>query len=357
MYVVVPAGGSGTRLWPLSRATSPKFLHALTGDHRSLLQTTVDRLAPLTAPERTFVVTGAAHAVAVARQLPLLPDHNVLVEPAPRESAPAIGLAAALIHREDPDAIVGSFAADHLIEDEELFRETVRAAVEVAREGYIVTVGIAPTGPGTGYGYIRTGGALGVGGGLRVEEFKEKPSREVAEAYVASGRYLWNASMFVCHTRVLLGEIERQLPELSAGLGRIAEDWATPRQDATVSAIWPALPKVTIDHGVMEHAERVATIPGRFGWNDVGDWDTLASILPAGDGGNVYLGEGHRRVAVDTRETLVVSSTGRVVATLGVEGLVIVDTEDALLVSRRERAQEVKSLVDAIRARDWSDLL
>lgn len=357
MYVVVPAGGSGTRLWPLSRATSPKFLHALTGDHRSLLQTTVERLAPLTTPDRTFVVTGAAHAVAVARQLPLLPDHNVLVEPAPRESAPAIGLAAAIIHRRDPDAIVGSFAADHLIEDEALFHETVRAAVEVAREGYIVTVGITPTGPGTGYGYIRTGAPLGVGGGLRVEEFKEKPTREVAEAYVASGRYLWNASMFVCHTGVLLAEMERQLPELHAGLERIADCWGAPGQDSTLSAVWPALPKVTIDHGLMEHATRVATIPGHFGWNDVGDWDTLASILPRRDDGNVYLGTDDRHVGVQVRDNLIVSSTGRLVATLGVEGLVIVDTDDALLVCARDRAQDVKALVDEIRAGDWADLL
>lgn len=357
MYVVVPAGGSGTRLWPLSRATSPKFLHAITGDHRSLLQTTVERLAPLTTAEQTFIVTGAAHAVAVARQLPFLPDQNILVEPAPRESAPAIGLAAAILHQRDPDAIMGSFAADHLIRDEPLFRATVAAAVDVAREGYIVTVGITPTMPGTGYGYIRTGAALGVGGGLHVEEFKEKPSREVAEAYVASGNYLWNASMFVCQTRVLLKEMRRQLPELHAGLQRIAADWATPQQDATLSSLWPALQKITIDHGIMEHAERVATIPGHFGWNDVGDWDTLASILPAADSGNVFLGSEPRHLAVDTRDTLVVSATGRLVATLGMDGVVIVDTADALLVCRRDRAQEVKAVVDALKARDWSELV
>ncbi|CAA9564532.1 MAG: Mannose-1-phosphate guanylyltransferase [uncultured Thermomicrobiales bacterium] len=361
MYVVIPAGGSGTRLWPLSRAAHPKFLHALTGDARSLIQTTIDRLAALAPPERTFIVTGGAHAAPIARQLPDLPGENILVEPAPRDSAPAIGLAAAIIHRRDPEAIMGSFASDHLVREEELFRETVRAAAAVARGGRLVTIGIAPTGPETGYGYIRQGEPLESGGPVQieayaVEAFKEKPGRAIAEEYVASGHYLWNASMFVWQTRVLLDEMARQLPELHAGLLRIAEDWDTPRREETLVEVWATLPKETIDVGIMEGAAAaglVATVPGRFGWNDVGDWDTLASVLPPGDAGNVVLGgDAARHLAVDTQGSLIAPASGRVIATLGVQDLVVVDTEDAVLVMPRSRAQEVRRLVDALKAQE-----
>jgi mannose-1-phosphate guanylyltransferase len=353
VYVVIPAGGSGTRLWPLSRAANPKFLHALTGQGRSLIQATVDRLAPLAPPDRTFVVTGGAHAAAIARQLPDLPAENIVVEPAPRDSAPAIGLAAALIHRRDPDAVMGSFHADHLIYDEPAFREAVRAAEAVAREGYLTTIGIAPTGPETGYGYIRRGAPLSGGAAYAVEQFKEKPPRELAEQYVASGQYFWNAGMFVWRTAALLDELERQLPELHAGLMRIAADWDTPDQEATLGAVWPSLPKVTIDHGIMEHAARVATVPGHFGWNDVGDWDTLAAILPAGDGGNVVLaldGECEcRHVILDTENTLIAAAGNRLVATLGLRDIVVVDTDDVVLVCRRDRAQDVRALVEELK--------
>ena len=355
MYVVIPAGGSGTRLWPLSRAAHPKFLHALTGGERSLIQTTIDRLAPLAPPERTFIVTGGAHAAAIARQLPDLPDGNILVEPAPRDSAPAIGLAAAIIHARDPEAIMGSFASDHLVHDEEAFRDAVRAAAAAAREGYLVTIGITPTAPETGYGYIRQGEPLDTGGptttAYRVEQFKEKPSRAVAKRYLASGQYLWNASMFVWRTATLLDELERQLPELHAGLTRIAADWDTPRQGETLGTVWSTLPKVTIDHGIMEGARRVATVPGRFGWNDVGDWDTLATVLPAGDGGNVVLGGGDagHHLAIDTQRSLIAPASGRIIATLGLRDVIVVDTEDAVLVCPRNRAQDVRQLVEALR--------
>ncbi len=358
MYVVIPAGGSGTRLWPLSRAAQPKFLHALAGGGRSLIQATVDRLAPLAPPARTFIVTGGAHAAAIARQLPDLPAGNILVEPGPRDSAPAIGLAAAIIHARDPEAIMGSFHADHLVRDEAAFREAVRTAAEVAREGFLVTIGILPTAPETGYGYIRSGEPLG-GGAYRVEQFKEKPPREVAEEYVASGRYLWNAGMFVWRTAALLDDLARRLPELHAGLTRIAADWDTPRGEETLAEVWPALPKITIDHGIMEGAAadgRVATVPGRFGWNDIGDWDTLASILPADNGGNVVLGlvDGNgvveRHLAVDTHDSLIAPAGGRMVVTLGMREIVVVDTEDAVLVCPRNRAQDVRRIVEALKA-------
>lgn len=357
MYVVIPAGGSGTRLWPLSRAANPKFLHPLTGDERSMIQATAERLAPLAPPERTFIVTGGAHAAQVARQLPDLPADNILVEPGPRDSAPAIGLAAALIHRRDPEAIMGSFASDHLVRDEDRFREVVRTAAFAASEGYLMTIGIEPTGPETGYGYIRRGESLhGCEGGFRVDQFKEKPTRPVAEEWVASGQYSWNAGMFVWQCAAMLAELERQQPELHAGLMRIADVWETAERDETLAAIWPTLPRIPIDTAIMEGAAaagRVGVVAGDFGWNDVGDWDTLATILtPAGET-NVRLGgEAEHHLAHDTERTLIASSSGRLIATLGVRDLVIVDTADALLVCARDRAQDVKKLVDALKARE-----
>jgi len=359
-YAVVPAGGSGTRLWPVSRAGTPKFLHDLTGDGRTLVQATYERLLPMAGPDRTFVVTGGAHAPQIARQLPALPADHVLVEPAPRDSAPAIGLAAAIIARQDPEAIMGSFASDHVVRDEAGFQDSVRAAAAASADGYLMTIGIVPTRPETGYGYLRRGEPLPAGIGNLVAEFKEKPPREVAEAYVASGSYWWNASMFVWRVDVFLDELKRQQPGLHEGLCRIAAAWGTDRQDETLGVIWPTLPRVTVDYGVMEGAAArglVGSVPGDFGWYDVGDWDTLAGLLPAAADGNVVLGSSSAHIGIDTHNTVVVPHSGRVVATLGVSDLVVVDTDDVLLVCARDRAQEVRQLVDELRAQGHDAIL
>jgi mannose-1-phosphate guanylyltransferase len=358
VYVVIPAGGSGTRLWPLSRAAYPKFLHPLTGDSRTLIQATIDRLAALAPPERTFVVTGGAHVAPIARQIPDVPAANILVEPSPRDSAAAIGLAAAIIARRDPDAIMGSFHADHLVRDEDLFRETVRLAERAAREGYLMTIGIAPTVPETGYGYIRWGESLTVADTFLVEQFKEKPSLAVAEEWLAEGGYLWNSGMFVWRCTALLDELARQQPELYEGLMYIAESWDTPTGQEVLATIWPNLPKVPIDVAVMEGAAaagRVGTVPGHFGWNDIGDWHTLGEVLGRDDEVNVVLGgNAAHHLLIDTQNTLLVPNGERIIATLGVQDLVIVDTPDALLVCARERAQDVKKLVDMLKERDHS---
>ena len=358
MYAVVPAGGSGTRLWPLSRAGHPKFLHALGSDARTLIRATYDRLVPLAGPYRTYVVTGGAHAAGIARELPELPPEQIVVEPAPRDSAPAIGMAAAIIDRRDPGAVMGSFAADHVVGDEAAFRASVRAAAEGAAAGYLMTVGIAATGPETGYGYLRRGGPL-AGAGWLVEEFKEKPAREVAEAYLATGRYAWNASMFVWRVDTFLDELRRQQPELHAGLTEIAGAWGGPRQDEVLGAVWPTLPRVTVDHGVMEDAAargRVGTVAGDFGWHDIGDWDAVTAVRDASAEGNVVLGRPADHLGIDTFDTVVVPGSGRLIATVGVRGLVVVDTDDALLVCSRDRAQEVKSVVAGLSALARDDL-
>jgi mannose-1-phosphate guanylyltransferase len=357
IYSVIPAGGSGTRLWPLSRSAEPKFLHALTGSPATLLQATAARLAPLSGPDQTYVVTGAAHAPGVARQLPDLPDANVLIEPSPRDSCAAIGLAAAVIARRDPEAIMGSFAADHLVNDEAAFRRTIEAAVVGAAEGRLMTVGIQPTQPETGYGYLQCESTAGPV--WRVNEFKEKPTRAVAESYLASGRYLWNASMFVWRVDVFLAELARQVPGMAETLAAIAAAWATPDQDAVLGDLWPGLPRISVDHAVMEGAADaglVATVPGDFGWTDIGDFDTLATVLAAQSGdsaGNVVIAEPKDApvLLADTRDCVVVGHSGRLVATLGLQQVVIVDTPDALLVCDRHRAQDIKSVVDELRRR------
>lgn len=362
LYCVIPAGGSGTRLWPLSRASHPKFLHALTPSPASLLQTTVQRLAPLTTAGRTYVVTGVAHAAAVARQLPDLPVANLLVEPSPRDSCAAIGLAAAVIVRQNPSAIMGSFAADHLVREDSAFLAAIRTAVTGAQAGRLMTVGIRPTHPETGYGYLQCAGAVDAAGIQTVLTFKEKPSHEVAVSYLAAGRYLWNASMFVWRAEVFLAELARQQPLLFDGLSRIADAWGTPAQDTVLGDVWPRLPKISVDHAVMEGAAdagMVATVPGDFGWTDVGDFDTLGQVLSAPEAGradhagNVILAEQVVPPVLlrDATNSVVAAHSGRLVAILGVDDAIVVDTPDALLVCGRKRAQDVKSLVDELRRR------
>lgn len=367
LYSVIPAGGSGTRLWPLSRAGHPKFLHALTGPAESMLQATVARLAPLSPADRTYVVTGAAHAAAVARQLPQLPAENLLVEPSPRDSCAAIGLAAALIARRDPEAIMGSFAADHLVRRPSAFHDAISTAITGARRGLLMTVGITPTHPETGYGYLRMGGDIG-DGIVKVAEFKEKPTADVAAEYLRSGQYLWNASMFVWRVEVFLAELARQQPELHAGLTTIAAAWGTPDQDRVLGEVWPTLRRISVDHAVMEGAAdqgMVATVPGDFGWSDLGDFHTLGEVLAdaqfsAADGtGNVVVADPDTVLMHDTSGSVVVAQSGRLIATLGLRDAIVVDTPDAVLVCSRKQAQDVKAIVDELKRRggSYSDLL
>lgn len=354
-HAVILAGGSGTRLWPLSRAGNPKFLHPLTGTPATLLQATASRLAPIARPEETFVVTGAAHAIAVARQLPALPDGNILVEPSPRDSCAAIGLAAALIELRAPGSVMGSFAADHLVRDEPTMAAVVQEAAVGAERGLLMTVGITPTRPETGYGYLHCGEAV-QGGIRRVVEFKEKPSAEVAEQYLASGQYLWNASIFVWRTDVFLDALRLQQPALYSGLMEIAEAWDGDGREKALDEVWPELPKISVDYAVMEGAATaglVATVPGDFGWHDVGDFHTLGDALPADSDGNVVIGVADGEVLLhEVSGSVVVPGSGRIVAALGLEDVIIVDTPDAVLVCPRDRAQDVKMLVDALKARN-----
>jgi mannose-1-phosphate guanylyltransferase len=358
-HAVVPAGGAGTRLWPLSRAGHPKFLLDLTGSGRTLLQATVDRLLPLTGEGGVLVVTGTRHAQTVAAQLPEVGPADVLAEPSPRDSMAAIGLAAAvLLARHGEDVVLGSYAADHVIHGAEAFEQAVRDGVVAARAGYVVTIGIAATAPSTAFGYVRSGASLGLDEAPAVAHaagFTEKPDADTAAAYLATGEYRWNAGMFLVRARVLLDHLATQLPALAAGLHEIAAAWDGPERAAVLERVWPGLTKIAIDHAIAEPvaaAGGVAVVPGDFTWDDIGDFESLATLLPVdtlGDEGAVL------RIAADG--AFVVPGGGRTVSVVGLPGAVVVDTPDAVLVTTREHAQSVKAAVDGWRARGREDLL
>ncbi|MFD2840928.1 mannose-1-phosphate guanylyltransferase [Populibacterium corticicola] len=362
-YAVIPAGGSGTRLWPLSRTGAPKFLHDLTGSGRTLLQATVDRLAKVSGDENVLVITGNRHAAAVARQLPEVSEGNILTEPSPRDSMAAIGLVAAVLRNRHGDVIMGSFAADHVITDQPSFEHAVRSGIVAAREGYVATIGIAASRPSTAFGYIHWGPSLGFEDAPEVRQvvsFTEKPDSVTAQRYLATGEYRWNAGMFISRVSVLLGHLEEYRPELHAGILEIAAAWDTDDRDVVLERVWPSLEKIAIDHAVAEPAAAaggVAVVPASFGWDDVGDFNSLAALLPADDHrGSKVLGDPGKVVRIQSAGSVVVPRTERVITILGLDDVVIVDTDDALLVTTRARAQNVKDVVTELRDRGLDEL-
>ena len=361
-HSIIPAGGIGSRLWPLSRASAPKFLHDLTGSGQTLLQDTWDRLAPLVGPERILIVTGQAHAKAVKEQVKELLSTNLVLEASPKDSTAAIALAAAILMKREPDVIVGSFAADHVINEGEVFLATVREAIEVAATGKIVTIGIQPTEPSVAFGYIKMGDKLNVDGApsaRAVDSFVEKPNIARARKFVESGKYLWNAGMFVAPAALLLEELAKNEPNLHAEILRIADAWNTPAQQSVIDDLWPGLKKVAIDYAIAEPAAEaglVAVIPGSFTWHDVGDFAAIAELQSQGRRGNLAV-LGNAKVLADSSSGILVSDTDRLIALIGVEDIIVVDTPDALLVTTKEHAQRVKSLVDALKATGHSEVL
>jgi mannose-1-phosphate guanylyltransferase len=362
-YSVIPAGGIGSRLWPLSRADAPKFLHDLTGSGKTLLRATWERLEPISGPDRIMVVTGRAHRAAVEAQIPELLDHNVALESEPKDSSAAIGLAAAILHHREPDVIIGSFAADHVISDARGFHRAVKEAIVAADAGYIATIGITPTEPAIGFGYIHCAGALGIPGApsaVKADRFVEKPNAEVARGYVDDGNYLWNAGMFISRADRLLEQLGESQPELLEGLTELAAAWDTDRRGAVVDKVWPGLPKIAIDYSVAEPAAqsgKLAVVPGDFDWDDVGDFAAIAKLHSGGRASDLAILGENARVLSDASSGVVVSQTGRLISLIGVTDIVVVDTPDALLVTTSANAQRVKAVVDALKVSGRTDIL
>ncbi len=349
-YVAILAGGEGTRLWPLSRRRRPKQLLPL-ATHRSLIQQTVDRVLPLVPAERILVVTERSHADDLRAQLPELPERNVVVEATRRNTAAALLLTALHIQARAPDATWASLHSDAYIGDDDEFRRTLSAALEAASDGeYLVTTGIRPQHPATGYGYIHQGAKVRDVQGYplhRVERFVEKPNLETARQYVVSGAYLWNPGVFVWRNDTLIDAFRRLQPEIYRVLTSVALD--------RIDQVYAEAPKESIDNGIMERASNVATIPATFRWSDVGSWAELWEVLEKDDRGNAVRGSG-RHLAEDTHGSMIYADS-RVVATVGVQDLVVVETADAVFVCPRSRAHDVKLIVRRLQEEGASELL
>lgn len=358
-YAVIMAGGTGSRLWPLSRKNNPKQSLVLDGD-KTLFQQAIARLTGLFPLDRVLVVTVADQVNQLMKEVPDLPKENYVIEPCPRGTASVVGLAVLAIKARDPQGTMAILTADHLIKNVSHLHQLLVSAYDVAQERYLVTLGITPDAPATGYGYIQKGAQIGTYQSLdvfQVEKFKEKPDLETAKTLIADGMHVWNSGMFVWQSEVIFQEFARQMPELYRKLMEIDEVWSTAIYEETITSIWNGLKPQTIDYGIMENAEKVAVIPTvDLGWHDVGSWQSLFEALESDQEGNIVLRG--QNIQFDTYGTLICEdSPDRLIVTIGVKDLIIVDAGNALLICDRKQAQRVREVVKYLEKSGRSDYL
>ena len=350
MYAAIMAGGSGTRLWPKSRKNCPKQLHVLSGD-QTLIQQTVGRLAGVVDNDSIYVIAHQTHLAPIREQLPWLTEGQLVGEPHARNTAPAVGVIAALIGHRDPDAVFVVLPSDHMITREDKFRSVLEAAGQIAAEGpNVVTIGIRPTGAETGYGYIEMADDMRSIGDVAVHSvaaFKEKPNAKQAEEYVSSWKYLWNSGVFVWSARTVMDLYRDHAPEIYKLLLRFQDAIGTADEDRVFHEIYDAFPSISVDYAIIEHASNIKVITSTFGWSDLGSWSSLYDITGTDADKNAVIGE---HVGVDTYGCLIHSS-GKLIATVGLDNMIVVDDGDVLLIMPAGRAQDVKTLLDEIKKR------
>lgn len=350
------AGGRGERFWPKSRTNLPKQFLSLTSDGETMIQKTIKRLAPLVETEDIFVVTNAAYKQLVHEQLPQLPQENILAEPMARNTAPCIALAAAVIRKKYEDAVMLVLPSDHLIQYEEMYTDTLKQAIRVAEQGdNLVTIGITPTYPETGYGYIKfqRGGEDLPGGVYQVDCFVEKPDLDTAKSYLASRKYLWNSGMFVWKVSTITGNFRKLMPELYTGMDAMTEAYGTPSFDQVLHDQFAAFPSESIDFGVMEKAAHIYTLSASFGWDDVGNWLALERINQTNEYGNYVTGD---VITINTSRSTICGSK-RLIAAVGIEDLIVVDTDDAVLICAKDSTQDVKKVIENLRICNRRELI
>lgn len=353
---VIMAGGRGERFWPRSRTAKPKQFLNLIGD-KTMLQLAVERVEGLVGTAGTYIVAGAEFKDIILEQVPHLPEGNVIIEPFGRDTAAAIGLAALVLGRDKPREVMIVLPADHYVGNVSRFREVLKGATAAAERGeHIVTLGIEPNRPETGYGYIQRGKLFDTFAGVpayRAERFLEKPGYDRALEFVSSGDYLWNSGMFIWRVDLIFKLMEKHIPQMAKGLKEVAGTVDTERYPEVLERVYSELPRLSVDYGILERADNVLVMPGDFGWDDIGSWTALARYADKDGSGNVLEGEG---VLIDTRETYVFSP-GKIAAVLGVEDLLIVNEKDSLLVCPRSRAQEIKRVVQALKDKGLDEVL
>ncbi len=350
LYAVIIAGGSGTRFWPLSRQETPKQLLNIGSDKQTLLQAAVSRVSPIVPFERTLIVTNSGQAESINLQLFAMTgkswDTHLIVEPEAKNTAPAIGLAAVHLRRLNPEAVMVVLPSDHVIRNKKKFHSALLRSAAAAADGYIVTIGIKPDKPETGYGYIKRGKKIkeGIFG---VEKFVEKPDKKKALEYLKDGGYYWNSGMFIWKADTILTAIKRYMPKLYEGLSRIEEALEAEKSNEVTESVFPKLKAESIDYGVLERAEEVAVVPAEMGWSDVGSWSALDQVMPVDADNNVKKGN---IISLDNKNSILYSGS-RLVAAAGLENMIVVDTADATLICARDKAQDVRKVVDILKKR------